>query len=571
MDNLLLDYAQDEGITNTYQTEYERMLSNYRLYNNFIDQKDLERECNPLGLEVGQYRDEVQPYNKTYNKIQVLLGDELRRPFNFKAVLTNSEGIRSKLAYKDTLLRNFVMSKIQGTIEEMGNTLSEDMFDPEILMDPATVDEYMSLSYLDAKEITANKLLQYLLKELSIADLKNDAFKHGLISGQELVYVGMQNNQPVLEILNPLGIFYHKSPEVKYIQDSLYAGYRTYMTSGDILDKFGQYLTNEDLDRIDESREGLFNYGESHINPTMKYYHDDNFYAAKMFGNHDEGSYSSSQHSNDNWLVQHVEWKSQRRVGFIAYTNEYGDEELSIVSEDFEIPTSATKQTITEAYNKQTTYYTWADSEGVSYALYWGWIPEVWSGVRISDDMYCLMGPKQYQFRHVDNPHKVKLGYHGIVYSAMNSSPVSLMDRMKPFQYLYFIVMHKLKKLIAQDKGRVFHFDTTMVDPKLGLAKTLYYLNNLNIDFYNPLQNANEPGIHQRSKIGGSTDLSVADQVMNYINILAALDDQISDVAGVNRQREGQVTPNEAVTNAQSNIAMSAVITEVYFQAHHKL
>ena len=182
-----------------------------------------------------------------------------------------------------------------------------------------------------------------------------------------------------------------------------------------------------------------------------------------------------------------------------------------------------------------------------------------------------MMGPKQYQFRHIDNPYKVKLGYHGITFSAMNANPVSLMDRMKPFQYLYFIVMHKLKKFIAQDKGRIFHFDTSMVDPKLGLEKTLYYLTNMNIDFYNPLQNAQEPGQAQRGKVTGSTEMSMADQVMNYVNILAALDDQISDVAGVNRQREGQVNPAEAVTNAQSNIAMSAVITEVYFQAHHKL
>lgn len=79
-----------------------------------------------------------------------------------------------------------------------------------------------------------------------------------------------------------------------------------------------------------------------------------------------------------------------------------------------------------------------------------------------------MIGPKQLQFRSIDNPYDVKLGYHGLVYSSMNSSPVSLMDRMKPFQYLYFIIMHKLKKLIAQDKGRIFHFDLSMVDPSMG-------------------------------------------------------------------------------------------------------
>lgn len=93
----------------------------------------------------------------------------------------------------------------------------------------------------------------------------------------------------------------------------------------------------------------------------------------------------------------------------------------------------------------------------------------------------------------------------------------------------------------------------------------------MNIDFYNPLQNADQPGWSQRGKISSSTDMSQAQNIINYINLLSSLDQQISDVAGVNRQREGQTSPTEAVTNAQSNIQMSAVITEIYFQAHNKL
>jgi len=181
------------------------------------------------------------------------------------------------------------------------------------------------------------------------------------------------------------------------------------------------------------------------------------------------------------------------------------------------------------------------------------------------------MGPKEYQFRSLDNPYDVKLGYHGLVYNSMNASSTSLMDRMKPFQYLYFIIMHKLKKLIAQDKGKVFPLDITMIDPRMGLEKTLYYLTSLNLDIYNPLQNTDVQGWSQRAKVSNAIDMSVADQVMNYITILNAIDQQISDVAGITRQREGQASPNEAVTNAQSNIQMSGIITEVYFQAHDKL
>ena len=35
--------------TVTVHNDYARMLSNYQLYNNVVNQKDFERECNPLG------------------------------------------------------------------------------------------------------------------------------------------------------------------------------------------------------------------------------------------------------------------------------------------------------------------------------------------------------------------------------------------------------------------------------------------------------------------------------------------------------------------------------------------
>lgn len=566
IDVLLIDHTKD--VTSDRNTsEYERMLSNYQLFNNILNQKDLERECNPYGLEVGQYRDEVQPYNKTYNKIQTLLEEEARMPFKYKVALVDDEGIRSKLVFRDEMIKNYIYAQIDATLNTLGMQLPPDSFDPSTVIDPSKIDEYMSTKYLHAKEIAASKLLNYLEKSLALKELKNDAFKHALIAGKEFVYVGTRNGEPFVEILNPLGVFYQKSGEAKYIQDSMYAGYRTYMTTGDVLDIFGKEMNEEDLKKIDENYQFGFSYSENTTHPDMRYYHHNYHY--DQLSQYTPSSYGGDEQPINTWLVQHVEWKSQKQVGFISYINEYGDQEEDIVSEDFEVPKYATKGTIIRSNNKFTTY-NWTDPRtGTITSFEWGWIPEVWEGTRIGQDIYTNVGPKKYQFRSLDNPYKVQLGYHGLVYNAMNAAPVSLMDRMKPFQYLYFIIMHRLKKLISQDKGKVFHFDISMVDPKVGLEKTLYYLTNLNIDFYNPLMNTDQPGWSQRAKVSSATDMSSAQHVLSYINMLAAIDQQISDVAGVSRGREGQIAPNEAVTNAQANNAYSAVVTGTYFQSHN--
>jgi hypothetical protein len=153
----------------------------------------------------------------------------------------------------------------------------------------------------------------------------------------------------------------------------------------------------------------------------------------------------------------------------------------------------------------------------------------------------------------------------------MNAETISLVDRMKPYQYLFFIIMQKLKKLIGQDKGKVYHFDTTMVPDNLGLEKTIYYLEELGIDFYNPLQNSEQPGAFQRGKVTQSTDLSTMQYILQYVNLLNYIDSMISDAAGITKSREGMTAPSSTATNAQSDLMQSAIITEIYFQIHNNL
>ena len=145
------------------------------------------------------------------------------------------------------------------------------------------------------------------------------------------------------------------------------------------------------------------------------------------------------------------------------------------------------------------------------------------------------------------------------------------MDRMKPFQYLYFIVAHKLKTLIARDRGKLFHFDVSMIPKELGLEKTMYYLQEMDIDFFNPLQNAESPGSSQRGKVTSATDRSNMQHILNYIALLNDIDVQIGDVAGIPKQREGQTSAQQAVTNAQSDLIQSSTVTEIYFHIHNRV
>jgi hypothetical protein len=584
IDALSDNFIVDEGLPGVSNTDedYKRKLANYRLYNNIIDMEQIRKECDPMGLDVGQFKDEVFPYNKAPNKVDIQLGEEYKRRVNFKAITINEDGIRSKQVNQTEAVRNVIYQKMNDLAEtikmryleqsQQMDDAQRQQLEQEIqqqlneLQDPQEIKKLSNHDFMDYKEKAANNLLKWIFYSQDIKDKMNDGFKHGLISGGEYIWVESSPTVgPKYKVLNSLGVMFHKSPDLKFIQDGLYCGYRTMMSIGDTIDEFGEYLSKEDYDDLVD----IYMYShntkvDSYGN--IRYEDDDRGYYNKV-GTSDEGNYGPTNSFTD-VLVERYEWRSQKKIYYVTLTDPYtGEEQKLIANENYVIPNDAKRITRTKRFNKKETVYIWEGGEAAV-----GWIDEIWQGVKIDGDKYCMIGPREYQYRPASDPNNIQLSMHGAVYNNTNASSISLMDRIRPFQYLYFIVAHKLKKLIAKDKGQVFHLDSTMIPKDIGLDKTLYYLNELDIDIFNPLQNAEMPGAAQRGKVTGSTSRSNTQHIMNYIQLLDAIDQQISDVAGISKGREGQTHTTQAVTTAQQDLMQSATITEaIYFAPHYKI
>ena len=559
----------------TERSNYERKLSNYRLFNNILDQKDFERECNPFGLSVGQIKDEIQAYNKIPNKIHVLLSEEYKRPFNYRAILTNDSGIKSKEIERTSGLRDLIESRIESLIQFIQQSVQSKGADPEQVEDalnqainelisPEEIEKYNSATYLSSKEKLANNILEYLFYNQSIKSKMNDAYKHSLISGEEYVWVGHRKGNPVIETLNSLNVFYHKDMDTKFVQNGLYAGYESLMSSGSVLDNFGQFMSEEDIKDIETDLDVISdNYGPSKEIKYPKNRHLDYWRTNHQLS--ETGSYGRGN-SHEDWLVTHVEWRSQKKIYFVTAIDELGDPVKMIANEDFIIPPYAEKFIERGLYGIKKTKYSF-DNIIVEES----WVPEIWEGIQIGQDKYCCLGPKPFQSRSVEDPYNVKLGYHGVVQSNMNAAAIAPLGRMKPFQYLYFILVHKLKRLIARDKGQVYHFDVSMLPENMDIEKAIYYLEELDIDFYNPLANAETAGAASRQKITNATNRSNTQHIANYIQLMDSIDQQISDIAGIPKSREGQTAPSEAVTNVQQNLIQSSLVTETFMKEHSEL
>jgi hypothetical protein len=187
--------------------DYFKKLSNYMLFNNQIDQSDFFREMNQYGFSKEVFKEkEIKPYNKAPNKIQVLLGEELARPFNFQTVITNSDGISEKMVQTEMNIRDYIDSFRQRVMELVSAKVTQNV-DQSQEMTPEQeqqlnqeidqlVQSYISNDKLDSLkqktfltrvERLCSRFMKSMVRQLNIKDKSNDGFKHGLIAGEEIV------------------------------------------------------------------------------------------------------------------------------------------------------------------------------------------------------------------------------------------------------------------------------------------------------------------------------------------------------------------------------------------------
>ena len=580
-----------------------KKLSNYRFFNGELEYKDLEYECSLLNIDEASFKEVVQPLIWAHNIIEVLVGENDNRPFNHRVILLNSEGVNSYNREKTKLLNEYLEQTIVQEIEqykleqmesnppELGEDEEENqqileeyeqqmqqqiqkLQQTKVLMDPESIEKYM-LTWQDEREITSNKLLKYYKHKLKIKSLKSDGFKHGKIAGEEFTWVGIHNDEPIVKLLNPLNVFYHKSPDVKYIQYGDYAGYIEYMSVGDVLSNYN--LSEEDVLKIEGfvSRRGR--YGQDvPIAGRQSSLRNQPFEMRHLRSNpynlnSDVGAYGQGI-MEELIRVCHIEWRSQKKVGFIEYVDEFGEIQEEMVSEEFKVPKGAKKETDkSDKYNNDKVYYYFETELFGEVKFCWKWIDEIWEGTLIDDDIYYNIGPKELQYRPIEEFNRVKLGYHGVVYNNLNAAPISTLDRAKPFNLLYIVVAHKMKHMIALDKPPILNIDVDEIPDNLDKKDFIHFMDSMGIKFTQRLKHADNPAAANliATSSGQTQERSTLQFVLNYYQVLNLLKQDMMSMAGVSPERLAQTSHQQTVTNAQQNLTQSAHITDYEFKVHN--
>jgi len=599
-----------------FGNDWYRIWQNYRLKNNQIEQEEYREYCDTLGLEKGEGKKFVEPFNKTHTIIEVLKGEESKMPWSFGVINLSPKATNEMLRAKERDYRNYMDSMLANEIERQ-QAIGEAMIQEQTqgappeevekvtqqaqeefnrkeaeLLDPEKI-ESKYINYKSKKEKTIHKLLKSMGANQNLKWLKNETFEDALIAGVEAVEVCVDEttNVPYVKQINALNLFFHKSADTPFIQDSDYVGYKEELTVTDVLDKYGENLNKKDIDRLKQYNSKVFGTdakfhsknGESpsHWDNIKKYEYTYQHPLSTIpsYGSTNvlsDGLYASdkSKHNYESYCVVYtMYWKSQRRIGKLTYINEYGKEATTFVDEEYAIPDRAKKVNYKpHMFSKSKSKWEWTSTTDESpRTLEWIWIPEVWKGTRINGDIYVKIEPHENAYQSMLNPYKTKLPIHGFIYGNRNAFSVCVMDRIKPWQKLYYIIMSKWLKLITQDKGVIQLLNILMMDKGVGYERALQIGIDHGVLPYNPLAHTQGTNVAYSTKPAEWLDLSNSQQLTHYTNLLEFVEQQMKVSAGVSDQRLAQTGASTNVTDNQRDMAQSMNITNSIFAGHEML
>lgn len=530
------------------RTRKEEMQTYYDLYNSIYNEKDLKYVTNPFKQQDG-FPAMAQDYNIIKPKIDLLLGEETKRPFNFRVVRTSEIATSEMQDKAKQMLIDYIQATIMSKLGPEEQARYQQALESGEIMPPEQIQKYMSKDYKDIAEITAYHSLNYLKNKLNITHEFFKGWKDALIGGEEIYYVGILNGEPCLERINPLYFDYDtETSDLEFIHDAQWCVYEMKLSVTDIYDRYYDKLSekqlNELLDLMSDSAKGGVNpevrktsLDYSHIKT-----HTINGFSTNPF---EDGS---------NISVWHTCWQGFKKIGFVTITDPETGEPVEYV--------------VDETYNVT----------GMELNVEWKWIIETYEGYRAGEDLYFGMQPIEYQFVSADNPNAQRLPYTGVIYNNTNSKPRSLVSMMKPLQYMYIVLWYRLELAMARDKGKVVNMDITQIPKSMNIdvSKWMHYLSALGVNFINPY----EEGWDIPGREGGkpaqfnqitALDLTMANTINQYIMLMDKIESMLSEISGVSKQREGSISSNELVGNVERSVVQSAHITEPWFWTHNQV
>lgn len=538
-----VDFA-DDGVTlhdeGLRQTRTNKII-NANLYNGYVDRTEMVNYVNPNRVSSELLQDDIPHHPIVVPKVDLLVGEEYKRRFDYKVMVTNPDAVSAKEDTKTQLW--------EGKIQEL---LQSEMDEEQMKKELSKFEKYLRYEWQDLRELRANRLLKHFYRELNLKNVFNKGFKDALLFGEEIYQCDLVSSLPHFTRINPINVHTIRSGNSDRIEDADLIIIDEFWSPGKVVDTYYDKLKSSDITKIERDfttnvdSNGHVGMIESQPDLWVEGSEIDNYLSLASSHGH---TFNKYQDQNGNVRVLRVYWRSFRKIQKITFPDQFGDEQVDFFPED---------------------YVAREDLGEKSETL---WINEWWEGVKVKDNVYINMRPRPIQYNQLDNPSICNPGIVGEIYSTAQGKAVSLVDRMKGYQYLHDAVWDRLNKAIAKNYGTIFELDLAKVPPNWTVDKWLHFARTEGIAVVDSFKEGNKG--QATGKLAGHFNTSgkeikmdMGNYIQQNINLLQYIKTEMSEIVGVSPQREGAIENRESVGGVERSVTQSSHITEYWFARH---
>lgn len=520
----------------------------------------IQRPFQPIAKDLGSYSQTLR--NKKWNEL-------LRESINQDVIMPIQNEVTASYFREMGINDQFSLSPEQ--VQQMRADIDARTREktPEDILD------FMVNDFQTPTQRQAQQLLDYLVSHQDIKYKQDEGFKHAIITGREIYYVGDRYGEPVFELVNPKYFQWAGSQNTEWFQDASWAKYEQWLTIEDAMQKHAEHLTrktHKELLGYAEPIGGLRKVGDPHKdfvqNRVMYELSVDNGYMVQKYG--DVNYKTKEGQSRIVKLYNDIVTKYGANYGY-AFSN-YGIREAHICWKD-----KRKLKRVTQIINGEEQNF-WQDEhyeprpEDVK--IMEVWVDEVWEGWKIGgtggDDVYVNIRPIPGQFKSVFNPFGVKLPYYGKNYNSHmnNTRNVSVIDLGKPWQKEFDATMAQVKHDMATDIGKVFMFSMDLKPENMTGQQWFDTMINgrlLMSNFKRHGFGQFDPSVLKPVDLSRASDIAHKVQLMDYFrrNLIQSMN--------FNDARIGQIGEYTTNQNIQQSQVASYNQTEGYFETHRKI
>jgi hypothetical protein len=570
-----MDYFANKAYAE-YIKNRETFVKNYDLMKGILKPDDFYQEQPEVKsfAEMLQQDLHLPAYVKHYSIITTpvneLVGELSKRPDTYRVKAFDDDSQAEELQFKTDILQQFVMAQAKQKIMEKIAMSGEEVEEEELQqLTLEQVQEELD-NYTSVAEKWANHILTCQKVDFNLKEKSEDSYRDLLISAREFFHIYEDNSKVGynIDVANPKNTWFLTTPDRKYISDvtgraqgAYAAGTVQVMELSEIIESVPD-ITKEEIDHLRSSLQdyGLINVRESNLGnpnaiPGIDSVQYDTFdplvlqtrmiIESEMKENSDSlkdflGLTSNVSSFGYKYVVVRGYWISKKKIGKVIYIDEMGNEQSSLVDENYKSGIIPTQQ-----------------------SLEWGWVNQWYQGLKIGPDIYHIKPFNLLPYCPII----------GMTYEVKNTEARSLVDLMKPFQVLYNICMNQLYLLLEKEIGNVASVNIRRI-PKLKDGDDQDALDIWEMEarqrgiIFDDDSPENTKAPVSNTSVAKNIDLTRTNEIQSRYNLAIQMKNECWELVGMSRQRMGSITSSETATGTNTAIKQSYSQTEPLFVAH---